>query len=312
MTTDNMQEMDFDPTAVDGIDQASVEQGGAKFPVVQWHSGNQALKKLGGADYAGGFFVKDGAINSELLTANGWTKTDLIHKDGTSTEGWMRREMAVSVIAIRQRWEVKQTNAPTQVFPWSGYKDAERIGRPSGKTQALCIVKGLESAGPVMLTFSGTRAVSFTGSNKSSGALTKFSQTVITAANQASDGAAKKAGKPLGKHWPYRAFWLPIGANRDGKGDPIFTEVGSGKDTSYVVLPVALGLPEKPDQVDLRKFYVGNDMLNTVNALYIDNADWRTAWESIIPGATDNGVTVSEPVEPKADENSAVLAAAGL
>ena len=311
MTTDNI-EFEFDAGAVENIDQDSVEQTGARFPIVQWCSGDQKAKKIGGMDYQGGFFVKDGAIDAELLTGNGWTKTTMTHADGSETEGWTRREMAVAVIAYRQRWEVKSNGAPAQVFPWSAYATAKELGRPNGKTQVLVLIKGLEAVGPVVLTFSGTRAVSFLGSNKSSGALTKFAQTVITAANFASDAAAKKAGKPAGKHWPYRAFWLPVGANRDGKGDPLFSEVGVGKDVSHVVLPVALGLPDKPDQVDLKKFYVGNDMLAAVNDLYVANADWRTAWENIIPGATDNGATVAESAAESKDTDNAVLAAAGL
>lgn len=311
MTTDNVTEFEFNPDAVDQIDQDSVEQTGARFPIVQWCSGAQKMRKAGGMEWFGGFFIKDGAIDAETLTANGWTKTSMTHADGSETEGWTRREMAVSVIAYRQRWEVRSDSAPVQVFPWTAYNTAKELGRPSGKAQVLVLVKGLESIGPVVLTFSGTRAVSFLGSNKSSGALTKFAQTVITAANFASDSAAKKAGKPAGKHWPYRAFWLPVGANRDAKGDPLFSEVGVGKDVSHVVLPVALGLPDKPDQVDLKKFYCGNELLQTVNDLYVTNADWRMAWDNIIPGATDNGATVAEATESKATDD-AVLSAAGL
>ena len=311
MTTDN-NEFEFAPDAVDQIDQSTVEGGGPRFPIIQWCSGDQKAKKIGGMDYTGGFFVKDGAIDAELLTANGWSKTTMTHADGSETEGYTRREMAVSVIAYRQRWEVKTNGAPAQVFPWSKYEDAKQVGRPSGKTQVLVLVKGLEGIGPVVLTFTGTRAVSFLGSNKSSGALTKFAQTVIAAANFASDAAAKKAGKPAGKHWPYRCFWLPVGANRAANGDPLFSEVGAGKDVSHVVLPVALGLPDKPDQVELKKFYVGPDVMAMVNDLYAANEDWRTAWENIIPGATDNGATVAESAAESKDTDSAVLAAAGL
>jgi len=305
-------EYEFNPDAVEGIDQESVEQTGARFPIVQWCSGDQKMKKAGGMEWFGGFFVKDGAIDAETLTANGWTKTTMTHANGSESEGYTRREMAVSVIAIRQRWEVKTNGSPAQIFAWTAYKDAQDVGRPSGKAQILVLVKGLEAIGPVVLTFSGTRAVSFIGSNKASGALTKFSQTVITAANQASDNAAKKAGKPAGKHWPYRSFWLPVGANRDGKGDPLFSEVGVGKDVSHVVLPVALGLPDKAEQVDLKKFYIGSDLLNTVNDLYTANTDWRTAWDSIVAGATDGGATHNDAEAAKVDTNSAVLEAAGL
>ena len=44
---------------------------------------------------------------------------------------------------------------------------------------------------------------------------------MIAAANAASDAAAKKAGKAAGKRWAYRAFWVPVGADRNDKGEPV-------------------------------------------------------------------------------------------
>ena len=75
-----------------------------------------------------------------------------------------------------------------------------------------------------------------------------------------SAAAAKKAGKAPGK-WPYRAFWLPVGADREANGDPKFIGMGKGKETSRLVLPIALGLPAKAEQVELKRFYVGADLL---------------------------------------------------
>jgi hypothetical protein len=77
----------------------------------------------------------------------------------------------------------------------------------------------------------------------------------------------------------------------NGQPEPEFIEVGKDKATKRVVVPVAVGLPDKPENVALNRFYVGNDLLNTVNDLLVANGEWLHAWESIVPGAIENGAT---------------------
>jgi hypothetical protein len=226
---------------------------------------------------------------------------------------WWKREIAVAVIAQRKRWEVAAETGPRKVFPWNAFDKAKEAGRPSGRTHFLVLVKGLEEAGPIVLTLKGVAGRAFEDYRDSKSVITKFSNTVIRAANSASDAAAKKAGKAAGKKWAYRAFWLPTGAARDDKGEPVFTEVGSGKDTKKCCLPIALGLPDKPEQVDLKRFYVGNDLLAFVNALYDSSVEWRTAWENIKPGTTEgNGEAAAVEERAEKDAEDAVLAATGL
>jgi hypothetical protein len=176
------------------------------------------------------------------------------------------------------------------VYGWGDYDKAKDAGKPSGRTHAMVLIKGLEDVGPIVLTLKSMAAMGFEGGRNSAGALTKFAQTVIFAANKKSEVAAKAAGKASRK-WPYRAFWLPVGADKQANGDPNFVEVGQGTDTKRVVLPAAIGLPAKPEQVDLNRFYVGNDLLIRVNELFDLSREWATAWESIVPGATENGAT---------------------
>jgi hypothetical protein len=73
---------------------------------------------------------------------------------------------------------------------------------------------------------------------------------------------------------------MPAGAQMDGKGQPVFITVGEGADSSTIVVPVSVGLPEKAVQVDLNKFYVGDDLLAVVNQLHTESADWVAQWES--------------------------------
>ena len=70
-------------------------------------------------------------------------------------------------------------------------------GKAAGRTQALCIVKGMESVGPMVLTFKGMSGVAFEGNRQSLGAHWQSSRkTVITAANKASESAVKAKGVP--------------------------------------------------------------------------------------------------------------------
>ncbi len=308
MATDNT-EHEFNAGDVDSVDQSTVEQNGPQYPVVQWHYGDAKAKKIGGMDYQGGFFIKDGAIDEAVLLAAGWVKTTWTHDSGGEDDGFWRREAALSVIAIRKRWEVTGADGVKQLFPWSKYDEAKTLGAPRGRTHVLCVIKGLESAGPVVLTLKGSASIAIEGNRNSSGALIKFAQTVITRANTESAAVARKAGTAA-KKWPYRAFWLPVGADREANGEPKFVEMGKGKETSRLVLPIALGLPAKAEQVELKRFYIGGEMLATVNAILAENAEWVAAWENILPGATENGATVVEP-EPAAPAD-ATLAEMGL
>ena len=318
MTTNNMleQEMEFDPSQVEGIDQSSVEGGGPSYPVIQWVLGDLKAKKFGGMEYQGGLFVKADKVDGDTLTAAGWTKTTRTFENGGEEEGFWKREAAVSIIAERKRWEIND-NGQRQAFPWSAFdkaKEANGGKNPSGRTHYLVLVKGLEDAGPFVLTMKGAAGAAFESYRDAHSVISRFANTVIRAANAASDAAAKKQNKPGGKKWAYRAFWLPFGAARNEKGEPVYKEVGKAPNTTNVVLPVALGLPDKPEQVDLKRFYVGNDLLARVNELYDASADWRAAWENIKPGAVEgNGGTEPDAAADKEREaEEANLAAAGL
>ena len=310
-------DMEFDPSQVEGIDQDSVEGGGPSFPLLQWAYGNIKDRKRADMDGQGGFFVKGDRLDAAVMEAAGWTKTERTFKSGASEEGYWKREAAVSIIAERKRWEIVGADGKRQVFPWNKFDAAKTAiagSAPRGRNQYLVLIKGLEESGPFVLTLKGSGAMAFESFRDKDAVLSRFANTVIRAANAASDAAAKKAGNGGGKRWPYRAFWLPVGAARDEKGAPIYVEVGKGSNTTNVVLPAALGLPDKPEQVDLKRFYVGGDLLTRVNELYDASAEWRAAWENIKPGAVEgNGGTEPDAAADKEREaEEANLAAAGL
>lgn len=285
-----MSDQIFDPSAVDSINQDSVGQRGPQYPTIQWNYGSAKMAKAGGMDYMGGWFLPDDQADNAALEAAGWQAASWLHVGGSEVTGFWRREIAVALVAARKRWEVygEYGSGGAQAFDWRSYEAAKAAGRPTSRLHALCLVKGLEDLGPFVLTLKGMAAMNFEGTRSANGALTLFGATVLRAANTASDAAARKAGRSGGKRWPYRAFWLPVGADRDADGKPRFTEVGRGRDTSHVVLPVALGIPDRPDAINLAKFYVGNELLGVVNELWQEaEQNWTHAWDSLTPGSND-------------------------
>ncbi len=78
------------------------------------------------------------------------------------------------------------------------------------------------------------------------------------------------------------------------------------------MLPVALGLPDKAANVDLKRFYVGGELLTLVNALFEQSSEWRTAWENIKPGTVEGNGDIAEVADPAKDTEDAALAATGL
>lgn len=256
----------FNANAIKTIDQSTVENEGARYPIISFVNGDPKMKKGGGVAYEGGWFVAADNAPADM-TEYGWEKDSIMTKSGAEIEGFWSRQIEISVINQRRRWMVDG-----QGFPWNQYEDAKAAGNPRGHQQFLVLVKGAEALGPFAITLKGHVGMSFQGARQyaQSGALSVFSKTVIAAAN-----AKTKPAK-----WPFRAFWLPVGAQKDAKGQPVFTEVGVAPNASTVILPVPMGLPEKAAQVDLNKFYVGDDLLAIVNQLHTESTDWVAQWES--------------------------------
>jgi len=308
--TDNFE---FDPTLVDSIDQDSVDNIGPQFPIIQWHYGDQKMKKAGGMDYFGGWFIPEEMGDATTLIAAGWEATSWTHDDGSETNGFWNPQIAVSVIAIRKRWEVYQSAGGRAVFAWKDYDNAKIVGRPSGRTQVLVIVKGMEEAGPFVLTMKGMSAMHFEGNRNTVGALTAFSRSVLRGANMASEAAAKKNGtKGGGKRWPYRAFWLPVAAGKDGDS-PAFTQVGQGNNTTYVVLPVAVGVPDKPEAVKLNEFFIGKDLLTVTEELWKEAEEtWTHAWDTLENDAQIDAEEAAASAEAKEEALAATAEELGL
>lgn len=279
----------FNANAINTIDQSTVEDEGARYPTITFINGDPKMKKGGGVAYEGGWFIDLDKAPADM-TEYGWAKDSFMTRSGVEIEGYWARQIEISVINQRRRWMVDG-----QGFPWNAYEEAKAVGNPRGHQQFLVLVKGAESVGPFAITLKGHAGMSFQGARQyaQTGALSVFSKTVIAAAN-----AKTKPAK-----WPFRAFWLPVGAQKDAKGNPVFTEVGVAPNNSTVLLPVPIGLPEKATNVDLNKFYVGDEVLAIVNQLNTESADWVAQWESKM--SSDVGHRNGAHDEPEAVDGDA-------
>jgi len=266
---------------VDAVDQSTVETNEVQFPIIQWCYGDPKLKQIGRQPgYVGGWFISETMAPGDL-SEFGWTRTALTHDDGSMTDGYFVEQMEILVIRDRRRWEVNdERNRRTLTFAWKDFDAAKALGAPRGRSHVLVLVKGLEQFGPFVLTLKGMSGLHFNGSQKVKGVLTAFDSTVLRMANE----MIKKAGKKA--LMPRRAFWLTVGIQVDGKGNPIFTKVGEGDKSRQVMLPVAIGLPEKHTDVDLNACYAGKDLLTETERIYKDADGWATAWDEIKPGSS--------------------------
>jgi hypothetical protein len=256
---------------VDQVDQTTLDQGAPTYPFVQWTNGKPTLKQLGGVPYTGGWFMPATQQQCEDDAMTGWARGVLDHENGDSTEGWFTKSLHVAVLRWRRCWRVGM-NGASRRFPWSAYDEATQHGKPSGRLQVLAMLPGDEL--PTVLTLSGTAARAFAPSRQGSSVLNDLQRYVLLPANKLARAKGKLA------NWPWRAFWLEVGAALDAKGGPVFTTVGTGNATSQVTLPVALGLHDKMTPEELGKLFVGAKNLTLFNETYADTAAWAAAWDA--------------------------------
>lgn len=285
----------FNQSAVSNIDQSTVEQSGAQYPSISFHSGDPAQKKAGGVSYQGGWFISEESAPTDM-TDYGWERDSFVNKDGNEIQGFWKSKIEVAVIHQRKRWMVG-----AQAFAWQQYEEASKVqgASPRGHHQYMVLVKGAESLGQFVLTLKGHAGMAFSGNRAyaNTGALSCFNKTIIAAANTLT--------KP--KKWPFRAFWLPVGSAKNSKGEPMFVEVGKAPNVTKIVLPLPIGLPEKAAGVSLDDYYVGDDVLAQVNQIFTDTADWASAWDSI-----DSSEKVKETAADTEEVTEEELAASGL
>jgi len=301
LPTENTRTDDDWLDSADDVDQSGVDLIGPEYPYIQWVHGDPKAKRVGGVIYTGGWFFPKQQAGAEEI--EGWEAGELTHDNGEETEGFFRRDLTVAVLHWRQCWQVKKANKRMAVFTWDNHAGAKAFAEaegshPTSRLHALCIVQGLEEMGPIILTLGGVAAASFTtGYKKHEGVLARAARVIVKPVN----AAISKKGKS--SKFPYRAFWLTVGANRDERGEPLFSPVGE-QQSVLLALPSLVGVPDKLDLDGARALFVGRENLAAFNDLYADAADWSKAWNDIAPQADDDDEEEDAPqaeTEGKAD-----------
>jgi hypothetical protein len=267
---------------VDQVDQSTLDVGAPTYPYIQWVNGKPDRMELGGVKYTGGWFCPEDQMQTDTPDPD-WTHGVLTHANGDSTDGWFAKTVTCAIIRWRQAWQV-MINGASRRYPWRDYDIAQAAGHPMGKLQVLVMFPGDEP--PTVLTLSGTAARSFAPSRQGVSVMNDLYRYVITPANKLARSKGKLAA------FPWRAFWVTVGAQTDPKGKPLFATVGKGTATSQVTPPAALGLHDKMEPAEVAKCFVGAENLKAYNEVYADSAAWASAWDAAAAPAQQ--ATVSE------------------
>ncbi len=305
---------EFNPTAVESVNQESIEDSGLRFPGIIFFGGDMTKRPKKnqpdpGISWRGGFFISKENLPNEDLSQCGWTEDSFISQSsGKEVEGWYKPSITIMHIARRRHWRVGEAKT-AQYFAWPNWKEAKATGlHMSGRMQSIVIVQGLEHLGPLCLSLAGHAQMSFCGESgyEQSGALALHRRIVVQKANEVTKEKTPKG--VAAKKWDHYAFWLTVGAATDANGDPKFTEVGT-KAKSSIVLPVPIGIPATPAEVNLNDWYVGPALLaEAANILAMLAAEgWKEAWANNSSAeSTEQKAPVKATVEANYAEEAGV------
>ncbi len=269
------------------LDDKMLDGEGLSFPFAQWVYGDPALKKLGPDDvsYGGGWFIPADRIDADELP--GWTRGELTHAGGEMTEGFFANALKIAVLHYRRSWRIFVGDRQ-QFFTWDQYDEAKAAGAlvsttPTGRLQVLGVIKGLEDIGPMMLTVKGSASAALAPGR---GIMGEFKRLVLDKAAK----MARKAGRKI-KGYPRHLFWMPVGAERDAKGLPVFTKVGQGDHSKQVVLPALIGVDSNTNPGEL---FVGGENARAFTELWDETEPWATAWDEF--AVAEDIATSDDPI----------------
>ena len=253
--------------------------GGQSYPWIQWVHGTRALEATGATHplYTGGWFLsveqaEHLGLSPEALS--GWIEATLTHRGGGKTEGWVRRDLTVAVIAWRRAW-MAVDGGRNRRYPWAMYDQAREANggkAPRSRLQVLTVPQGWPLDEPVVLTIGGLAGKAF------------FDALALAQRNILQPIAKVSKAKRL----PFRMFWLTFGPERDAHGAPVFVKVGEGTASSWVTPPSLVGGAERLTSQQIVALFVdaddpkGRTRLNAFDALWNDPAtqEWLHAWDT--------------------------------
>jgi hypothetical protein len=271
MTTENETEL-FD----DGFLSADITVEdpifGSAYPVVQWANGDKTKSKSGGIEYTGGFFI---SADQGIEPPDGFEPYTLMTSEGVEVIGFAASMITGSVLRYRRCWmsEPEGENSLSRRFSWNEYDDACAYGKVRGVAHILFALKGSEE--PVLLAFRGMVAKQMLGQGRQRGIIPNFGSKIL--------GSAKRIARKnkRNKVYPLCTFELTIGAEVSADGKPVFTKVGTGKNTSNITYPMWRDEPkELVSESLLGRLFVGNEALGLYQDWHTEADDWTHSWDS--------------------------------
>lgn len=248
------------------------------FPFIQWVHGTPAMKQVHPVLGTGGFAMPTtqfGAASATGEVPDFFTQGTLVHHNGDETPAFLAHSLSIAVIGTRFCWVGTHLGRSAMS---STYFDNAR-----GKRQILCLVKGVDTIGPVMITIRGT----------SSGDL----GTIIRDFRQQIVAPAQAIGK---RKFPLYAFWMTITAGpRQERGE---------SKKSFITPPVPGWDRDKLGDLDsrrdvLRNLYVGSEVIEQAKGLWQTGQDWMKAWSNLrLPQEVQNAATPYVDTPPPPEE----------
>ena len=260
-------------------EESLLDGGGPQYPTIMFRKGDPKMKRAGGLDYHGGFFISDESVpkgddgDPVDMSQYGFEQDMFTTSDNKDIEGYSAQEITICLVNMRKGWAVRDVG----VFPFKdGRKDALAAANgdnyPSGTAHILCYLKDAVELGPFILTLSGHAQMSFSSARPydSTGIMKHFNDTVIEAARQEAPA-----------RYPFRAFWMTIAPSQDRKGAPVFYTVGPKGKTSKIVVPeLSNRFAKWQDVTDLDEHFLDDELLDMVDELYEESAEWRAEWDT--------------------------------
>lgn len=241
--------------AIAEIDVEGAESLISDAPKFHWYHGVKQAKT------AGHFFIKQAA--APKIPDAPWAEFTNAYDDA----GFKADALKIAVILKREVWFMpgEQGTRPTYL---TGYAEGAKLN-----VEILCFVEGFGDE-PLILSGSGKfKAGAFKN------LLKQYEISLLRP-------AIAVAGKNL-HPW---TFWVPIGTQRDAKGNPVYelTQGGSGPGAA-VTPPIIAG------QLDMDNLFVGAELLKRGEEIKAAYAQWTK--ESRVAGVIEGEVVEVRQIE---------------
>jgi len=223
-------------------------------PVIWAVNGTAALKALGGAQYYGGWAVKDEDLEDAAqewsvdMPAN-FTQAEISPRNGDTYSAYTARSIAVAPICLRQSWILDGHR-------FVDYQDGSRR-----HVQILCMMavkvdKKYAKWGPVVLSAKG------------------FQARNITDAFKAWEKHTAPMRRKVASLIPPAAFWVVMGTFGDERE---FINVGKPGAQSPIT-PIKAWLSKEVTAEMLAGWFIGNDTAREMKDLREQADEWAQAW----------------------------------